>query len=774
MTDSVSCLAASESTQRLAIQIRGQVQGVGFRPFVYRLAVEWQLSGWVRNDASGVAIEAQGATSDLQSFLTALRQPPPLARIDALQTATAPVCADEMSFVIHASRAGPARTEIAPDTAVCNDCLAELFDPADRRYRYAFINCTHCGPRYTITRAIPYDRPNTSMAGFPLCPDCAREYHDPADRRFHAQPVACPVCGPHLSLRDAQGHQLAVSDVITATLEQVQNGAIVAIKGLGGFHLACDAHNAAAVARLRQRKQREAKPFAVMATNLASLTPWVESSADEWQLLATPERPIVLVDKQPGAAAKLAGIAPGVNRIGAMLPYTPLHYLLFHQAAGRPEGCGWLQQPWPLLLVMTSANPGGEPLVIDDDEAIERLAGIADAFLTHNRPIVARCDDSVLYWHGQAPAFIRRARGYAPRRINLPAAGPSVLACGGWLKNTICLTRDAQAYLSPHIGDLDNAAACRALDEMAERLLDTLRIVPERVACDLHPDFYSSRFAAMFAAEGSLPLIPVQHHHAHIAAIAAEHRLQRPLLGLALDGVGLGEDGGNWGGELLWVDGPAYRRLGHLLLLPLPGGDRAAREPWRMAAAALHTLGRGSEIPRRFPGPLAEAVRGLLERGSHCPLTSSAGRVFDAAAALLGLRQTSDYEGQAAMELETLAATYGPVEPLAEGYRLTTEGHLDLLPLLAWLADNPADPQHGAALFHATLALALADWVTQAALREQVTDVALGGGCFLNHLLSVQLRERLEQNGLTVYEARQAPPNDGGLSLGQAWIALLP
>ncbi|MCC9000039.1 MAG: carbamoyltransferase HypF, partial [Candidatus Contendobacter sp.] len=696
----------------------------------------------------------------------------PLARIDAMQTTALPVCADETGFVIHASHAGSARTEIAPDTAVCHDCLAELFDRADRRYRYAFINCTHCGPRYTITRAIPYDRPNTSMAGFPLCPDCAREYHDPADRRFHAQPVACPACGPRLTLHDAQGHPLAVTDVIAAALEQLQNGAIVAIKGLGGFHLACDARNAATVARLRERKQREAKPFAVMAANLASLASWVECNMDEQRLLETPGRPIVLVDKQPGAVAELAGVAPGVNRLGVVLPYTPLHYLLFHQAVGRPDGCGWLQHPCPLLLVMTSANPGGEPLVIDDDEAIERLAGIADGFLTHDRPIVARCDDSVLYWQGRAPTFIRRARGYAPRHIALPAAGPSVLACGGWLKNTLCLTRDAQAYLSPHIGDLDNAAACRALEEMAERLLDTLRIVPERVACDLHPDFYSSRFAANFATERGLPCLPVQHHHAHIAAIAAEHGLQRPLLGLALDGVGLGDNGGHWGGELLWVDGSAYRRLGHLTLLPLPGGDRTAREPWRMAAAVLHTLGRGYEIPRRFPGPLAEAIRGLLERGFHCPLTSSAGRVFDAAAALLGVRQTSDYEGQAAMELEALAAIYGPTEPLCEGYRLTPESNLDLLPLLAWLVDHSADSAYGAALFHATLAVALADWATHAAVQNAVSDIALGGGCFLNRLLSVQVRNRLEQNGLRVHEARQAPPNDGGLSLGQAWIAL--
>ncbi len=759
---------------RLAIRICGQVQGVGFRPFVYRLAHELKLGGWVRNDAAGVAIEAQGPATVLERFLVALRQPPPLARIDELRTTTLPARAGEAGFVIHTSHAGPVLAEITPDAAVCTACLAELFDPADRRYRYPFINCTHCGPRYTITRAIPYDRPNTSMAGFPLCPDCAREYHDPVDRRFHAQPVACPVCGPHLSLRDAEGNPLTVADAIAATLEQLRNGAIVALKGLGGFHLACDARNAAAVARLRQRKQREAKPFAVMAANLASLNPWVECSEGERRLLEAPERPIVLLRQRTGIDTELPGIAPGMDRLGVLLPYTPLHYLLFHEAAGRPDGCNWLAQPWPLLLVMTSANPGGEPLVIADEEAFARLAGIADGFLTHDRAIVARCDDSVLLVRPTGTTFVRRARGYVPRRIALPTAGPSVLACGGWLKNTVCLTRDAQAYLSPHIGDLDNAAACYALQEMVERLLGALRIVPERVACDRHPDFFSSRFAAAFAAERGLPGVTVQHHHAHIAAIAAEHGLNQPVLGLALDGVGLGDDGGSWGGELLRVDGAQYRRLGHLRPLPLPGGDRAAREPWRMAAAVLHALGRGEDIPRRFPGPLAEPVRRLLAQGeqAHCPLTSSAGRLFDAAAALLGLRGISDYEGQAAMELEALAAAYGPAEPLAAGYHLMVNDQLDLLPLLAWLADHAAEPGLGAARFHATLALALADWVTQAAQREAVTDIALGGGCFLNRLLSIQVQSRLERNGLRVYEAHQAPPNDGGLSLGQAWVAM--
>lgn len=769
-TDAVG--GSAEGMARLAVQIRGQVQGVGFRPFVYRLAGEFDLCGWVRNDAAGVAIEAQGSADHLEQFLAALQQPPPLARIDELRTAVLPTCGDENGFFILVSQEGSAHADVTPDVAVCQSCLAELFDTADRRYRYPFINCTHCGPRYTITRWIPYDRPNTSMAGFPLCSKCVREYRDSADRRFHAQPIACPVCGPRLTLRDAQGHPLAVPDVIAATLARLRVGMIVAIKGLGGFHLACDARDTAVVARLRQRKQREAKPLAVMAANFASLASWVEGSEEERQLLESPERPIVLLDKRLGRDAQLIGVAPGVDRLGVMLPYTPLHYLLFYEAAGRPDGCDWLQKAWPLLLVMTSANPSGEPLVIDDAEAIIRLAGIADAFLTHDRPIVARCDDSVLHWSGSAPAFVRRARGYAPRRILLPAAGSSVLACGGSLKNTICLTRDDQAYLSPHIGDLDNAAACAALEEMVERLLEVLRINPERVAHDRHPDFYSSRFAAAFAAKRDLPCWPVQHHHAHIAAIAAEHGLRQPLLGLALDGVGLGDDGALWGGELLWVDGPACRRLGGFTPLPLPGGDRAAREPWRMAAAVLHRLGRGEEISRRFPGPLAKSVQGLLERNLCCPLTSSAGRLFDAAAALLGLRRFSAYEGQAAMELESLAAASRTVEPLFDGYRLMANGQLDLLPLLSWLADYSADPSHGAALFQATLVAALTDWVTRAAIQKAVNGIALGGGCFLNRYLSIQLRNRLEQNGLCVYEARQAPPNDGGLSLGQAWIAL--
>jgi len=772
----------TDHDRRLAIRIRGQVQGVGFRPFVYRLALHHGLSGFVRNDGTGVEIEVQGTLEQLNGFQQGLRQPPPLARIERLQVEDRQPLAKERSFKIAASSRGPAVAEITPDSAICPACLAELFDPHDRRYRYPFINCTDCGPRYTITAALPYDRPNTSMAGFALCPLCAREYSDPGNRRFHAQPNACPVCGPRLTLRNADGEPAAVDDVAAAALERLQSGEILAIKGLGGFHLACDARNAATVARLRLRKQREAKPFAVMAANRISLANWVEGHDAEWQLLETSQRPIVLMRQRmdfphpPGErlAAKiktaeagyLPGIASGLAHLGVMLPYTPLHYLLFHEAASRPAGMAWLEQLQELLLVMTSANPGGEPLVTGNEEAVKRLRGIADGFVTHDRAILVRCDDSVM----TDRTFIRRARGYTPQVIRLPEAGPPVLALGGYLKNTVCLTRDDRAYLSPHIGSLDNAATCRALEETVAHLQDILRIVPERVACDLHPDFYSSRLAARYAAERELPCIAVQHHHAHIAAVVAEHGLQEPVLGLALDGVGLGSDGGIWGGELLRVDGANFERLGHFSPLLLPGGDRAAREPWRLAVAVLHRLGRHEDIDRRFGGR-ASFIQQMLEQRIHIPETSSAGRLFDAAAAILGIGEINAYEGQAAMELEALAHRYGHISPLADGFQLNDDGGLDLLPLLARLADE-TDANTGAALFHATLALALSTWLEWARSISGLRRVALGGGCFLNRLLTRQLQTRLEATGWSVFAAQQAPPNDGGLSLGQAWVAM--
>ena len=764
---------STDSVARIGIRVRGAVQGVGFRPFVYRLARELALSGWVNNDGAGVVIEVQGAAIEIDRFVQRLSDDAPrLARVESVETHEQSLRPAATDFAIVESKDGPITTAVPADAAVCEDCLRELFQPHDRRYRYPFINCTQCGPRYTITRALPYDRAQTSMSGFAQCPACLAEYTSPDHRRFHAEPNACPACGPRLALVDAAGQTVA-GDPIAATLARLLAGEIVAIKGLGGFHLACNAGNARAVARLRSRKHREEKPFAVMIANAASAQTWATCGAGERVLLESPERPIVLLRKSPGADAALAGIAPGLAWLGVMLPYTPLQYLIFHEAAGRPSGTAWLREVSDLVLVMTSANPGGEPLVTGNDEALVRLAGIADAVLLHDRDIVARCDDSVVRLGAtKAPQFIRRARGHTPRPVKLARAGPSVLATGAYLKNTVCVTRGDEAFLSPHIGDLDNATTCEALLEAVDHLCAVLDVTPDAVAHDLHPDFFSTRFAASFAEEHGLPAVPVQHHHAHIAAVAAEHRYTAPLLGLALDGVGLGDDGAAWGGELMWVDGAKWRRLGHLGELKLPGGDRAAREPWRMAASALHGLGRGAEISARFASQLAApAVAGMLERNLNCPSTSSMGRLFDAAAGLLGARAVMAFEGQAAMLLEGLADRHGAVAPAGQLFGIDDDGTLDLAPLVARIADE-RDAGYGAALFHATLIAALAAWVARAADSTGLRAVALGGGCFLNAILSTGLAQALVARGFTVLEARQAPPNDGGLALGQAWVAM--
>jgi hydrogenase maturation protein HypF len=764
--------AAEPPLIRRSVRVRGQVQGVGFRPFVYRLATDLALSGRVLNDGAGVQIEVQGAAAELDRFVERLaREAPRLARIDAVEAQAAPLRADEHAFTIDASAGGPVTTGVTPDAAPCPDCITELCDPANRRWRYAFTNCTHCGPRYTITRALPYDRPNTSMARFRQCPACQREYDNPLDRRFHAQPNACPACGPRLALLLPDGTPLDVADPLAEAVVRLMAGAVVAIKGAGGFQLACDARNGAAVAALRARKAREEKPFAVMVASVTACSGLVRFDAAERALLQSPERPIVLLDRLPGIDALLPGVAPGMTTLGVMLPATPLHLLLFHEAAGRPAGSGWLEAPQPLVLVMTSANPGGEPLVTDNAEAVARLGGIADLLLLHDRDVLIRCDDSVVRAAAAAaPAFIRRARGYTPAPIRLASAGPSVLAVGAYLKNAVCLTRGDEAYLSQHIGSLDNAPTCRALDEIVDHLCAVLEIAPQAVVHDLHPDFYSTRFAARLAHRLAVPLLGVQHHHAHIAAVAAEHGHTGPLLGLALDGVGLGSDGAAWGGELLRVHGGAFERLGHLGEIALPGGDRAAREPWRMAAAALHALGRGGEIAARFDLPAAATVQQMLARDINCPRTSSMGRWFDAAAGLLGVRAVQGFEGQAPMLLEGLA-TGCSVQPLADGFRLNGST-LDLLPLLAQLADE-RDAARGAARFHATLVEAITAWCLQLASAQRLRTIAFGGGCFNNRLLSSGLRQRLAAAGLTVLEARQAPPNDGGLALGQAAIGRL-
>lgn len=771
-------------------RVRGLVQGVGFRPQVWRVATELGLSGWVRNDGDGVTAAVNG--ENWPKFGQRLRETAPrLARIDSLSDEA---CATELpasGFVILDSEGGTVRTAIGPDAAICPECIADICNPDSRRWRYAFTTCTHCGPRYTVSHGIPYDRARTSMAGFPLCPACAGEYTDlphgeslqgAVDRRFHAETTACPACGPKLSLRDAAGQALP-GDPIAETLRLLRAGRIVAIKGLGGFHLACDARNPAAVAELRQRKQREAKPFAVMGLNEAAFAGLARIGDGERALLRSIAAPIVLCAKDPAGAKALPGVAPGLAWLGVMLPATPVHLLLWHEAAGRPAGTDWLDAASDLLLVMTSANPHGEPLVIDNDEALERLAGIADAFLCHDREIVIRCDDSVVRATPQGPAFIRRARGHVPVPIALADDGPTVLALGGYLKNTVCVMKGREAWLSQHIGGLDNVAAIGFLEETVAHLLAILDVRPDIIAHDLHPDYPSTHLAQRLADAWGVPALAFAHHAAHLAAICAEQGVIEPVIGLALDGVGLGADGGAWGGELLALNGSECKRLGHLRPLALPGGDRAAREPWRIGVSALHQAGEAASVASweraRWPGRDAAHLLDLLARNLRCPLTSSLGRHFDAAAGLLGVCDVMQYEGQAAMLLEGLAAAHGLAAPLAAGWRLLPGGVLDLSPLWSHLRDC-ADPAAGAACFHATLAAALADWVALAPpgdlLRGTVNPkngqkLLIGGGCAMNAVLMAALRSRLTAAGFSVLEAWQAPPNDGGLALGQAWLA---
>jgi hydrogenase maturation protein HypF len=737
--------------RRLRIRVRGQVQGVGFRPQVHALALRFGLTGWVRNDAEGVLIEGQG--DETAAFLEALTaEVPPLARIDAVETVERPALMEETGFAIRASDAsGAVATGVAADAAVCPACLAELFDPTDRRHRYAFLNCAHCGPRFTITRRLPYDRPQTALAGFPLCPACAAEYADPTDRRFHAQPTACPVCGPRLS------HPPEV------ILDHLHAGRIVALKGLGGFHLVCDATQADTVERLRRVKQRNGKPFALMVANAASAARFVVLSAEERALLTGHARPILLARRRDDGPALAPGVAPDLAWLGVMLPYTPLHHLLFHEAAGQPAGTGWLEEPQDLALVMTSANPGGEPLVIDNHEARARLEGVADVIVDHDRPIIVRADDSVVRWLAGAPAVLRRGRGRVPEPIRLAHPVPSILAVGGHLKTAICVTRGNEAFLSQHVGDLDNAATIGFFEETVDHLLRLLGVEPVVVAHDGHPDFHSTRFAERFG----LPTMAVQHHHAHLAAVLAEHRVMEPTLGLALDGFGLGAGGESWGGELLRVEGGGFVRLGRLARLAQPGGDVAARQPWRMAAAALARMGRADEISARFAayGP-ADGVRRMIERGINAPLTSSCGRWFDAACGILGVRPLAGFEGEAPMVLESLVRR----PRVVEGVWSVREGVLDLTPLLERLL-LAADATEGAELFHGTLAAALIDWALPALPARGERRIALSGGCLMNGVLAAGLVEGFAAAGVQALLPRQAPANDGGLALGQAWAA---
>jgi hydrogenase maturation protein HypF len=736
---------------RIRLRVRGLVQGVGFRPHVWRLASRHALTGFVLNDQDGVLIEAQAPhEAAIAGFIAALTaEAPSLARIDAVEPEWCAPLAGETAFAIRDSeQRGPARTAITADVAICPDCLAELFDPADRRYLYPFITCTHCGPRFTVTRSLPYDRATTSLAPFPLCTACAAEYTDPADRRFHAETTCCPACGPHLAMPRAE---------IGARLHA---GEIVALKGLGGFHLVCDARRDDVVGRLRARKRRDGKPFAVMVTNLATARRFAALDEPSARLLEHRARPIVVAPLDD--ALRLApGVSNGLPTVGLFLPYTPLHWLVLWELLGRPAGRDWMTGANAVALVATSANLSGEPIVIDGSD--ERLGDVADAVADHDRAIVSRADDSVLRVVDGAPAFLRRARGFTPEPIRLARELPCVAALGAELKATATIIRGREAFVSQHVGDLDTASAVAFLEETYAHMRAILAVEPAAIACDLHPDFATTRLAERLGP----PVIPVQHHHAHVAALAAEHHVEGPLLGLSLDGFGLGTDGGAWGGELLRMDGIHFTRIGHLAPLPAPGGDRAAREPWRMAAAALHALGRADEIETRFADqPLARSVRDLLARGIACEPTSSAGRLFDAAAGLLGLSRRQAFEGEAAMRLEGLASA---PTVLAEGWRIDV-GVIDFLPLLARLADGIA-PVDGAALLHGTLIAGLVDWAAAAARAHHLDHMALSGGCFLNKVLSEGVAAGVRRHGLTPLIARAVPPNDGGLSLGQAFVA---
>lgn len=736
-------------SERLRIEVRGAVQGVGFRPFVWGLARDLGLAGWARNDEGGVTIEVEGAQT--AAFLTHLEtRCPPLARIDAIDIVPLATQGDTGFELRESVKGGSIKTVIGPDAATCQDCLDDIFDPGNRRHGYAFTNCTHCGPRYTITRALPYDRAQTSMAGFQQCPQCQTEYDTPEDRRFHAQPNACPKCGPQLS------HN------VDEILEALEAGKIVALKGLGGFHLAVDARNDAAVKRLRALKQRDAKPFAIMVSGLASARTLADVSWQEARALEDRARPVVICQAAPSHLSE--AVSNALPSVGLMLPYTPLHYLLFHASAGKPVGTQWLKDPQALALVMTSANLSGEPLVTDNGQARQALAQIADMIVTHNRDIECRADDSVVRVIDGAPRYIRRARGAAPEPIALAKELPPTLAVGGHLKNTLCLTRGKEAFFSQHIGDLDSLSTYAFFEETLEHLIQILDVKPERIACDLHPDFLATRFAR----DSGLPLVPVQHHHAHVAAVLAEHHIQGPCLGLALDGFGLGHADESWGGELVLADGVTFKRLGHLLPLAQPGGDAAARAPWRMAASALHAMGEGDRIASYFAEePGAPMIAAMLEKQINSPLSSSAGRLFDAACGLLNVLPNASFEGEAPMHLEGLVTA---PNVLTGGWALTKHGVLDFRPLLRALMR--CDKHAGANVFHGTLIAAFSAWIGACINTEGLPRrVALSGGCFQNKVLAEGLISTLTAQGIKAYLPKAAPCNDGGISLGQAWIA---
>jgi hydrogenase maturation protein HypF len=739
---------------RVRARVEGTVQGVGFRPYVYGLARQLGLGGYVLNDARGVLLEVEAEAAAVERFLARLAaEAPPLASIERVRTEPA-VPLGETAFAIRPSPAGGEPVAaVTPDSATCAACLRELFDPADRRYRYPFVNCTDCGPRFTIVRDVPYDRPRTTMAGFTMCGLCRAEYEDPADRRFHAQPNACPACGPAVRLLGAGLGD--ARDAVAAAARELLAGAIVAVKGLGGYHLACRAADEDAVAALRARKHREDKPFALMAGDVAAAETLVELGPGDLERLTSPARPIVVAPRRPGAPVA-AAVAPRCADLGVMLPYAPLHHLLLADA-GEP-------------LVLTSGNVSDEPIAYRDGDARERLAGIADRFLVHDRPIETRTDDSVVRSTG---ILVRRSRGYVPATLPLTTGRP-LLACGGDLKAAFCVAKRGRAWVSHHIGDLTDYGTLRAYAEGVAHFERLFAVTPELVAHDLHPDYRSTAYALERAG---VEHVAVQHHHAHLAACLAEHGEPGPAVGAILDGAGYGPDGTVWGGELLVGGAEGFRRAGQLWPVRLPGGDRAAREPWRMACAWLHAADEGA-VPPALAAAVDperwEAVSGLVRTGLAAPETTSAGRLFDAVAALLGVRFEATFEGQAAMELEALADRRErgclPLDVAEHGDALVLDARETVRAVATGLGAGVA-VEVLAARFHEGLARALADACSQVATGEGIDAVVLSGGVFQNRRLLTRTAERLAGAGLRVLRPVRLPANDGGLAYGQAAVA---
>ncbi|MDY6917545.1 MAG: carbamoyltransferase HypF [Chloroflexota bacterium] len=759
-------MTTAHATKLLRISVRGVVQGVGFRPFVYQLAGKHDLKGWVLNSSGDVRIEVEGAQKALDRFVRELREcAPPLARIEAVSAESgAPV--GYRDFEIRHSLAEEGKYQlVSPDIATCDACRRELLSPEDRRYRYPFTNCTNCGPRFTIIEDIPYDRPNTTMRQFIMCPDCQREYDDPQDRRFHAQPNACPVCGPSLQLTDGDGNPVPCDDVIAAASELLKGGKVLAVKGLGGFHLACDATSDEAVRLLRARKRRPYKPLAIMLDTMESVGKHCVVSTEEEKLFTSPQCPIVLVRWKEDSPVSRE-VAPGLRHLGVMLPYTPLHHVLLRETG--------------LPLVMTSGNISEEPIAKDNDEALRRLRGIADFFVLHNRDIHARYDDSVAIVEMGRPCLTRRARGYAPYPVHLGFKARQVLACGAELKNTFCITKDNYAFVSQHIGDMENLETLEHFEDTIGLYKRLFRLEPEALAHDLHPEYLSTKYAK--ERPGGLPLIGVQHHHAHVVSCMVENGVDQPVIGVALDGTGYGSDGTIWGGEFLVADYRRFERVGHLEYVPMPGGAAAVQRPYRMAFSYLHTLLGDVAVDelaflRDIDEQEKEIMRRQIERKVNSPLTSSCGRLFDGVSALLGVRGTVDYEAQAAVELEmaALEETDG-TEPYP--YGISEEGGVRIVRLRdmfeAIVRDVGRLPVGVISLrFHHTVARMVAEMCHSISRERDLRRVALSGGVLQNRLLLRLAVDALQRDGFEVLTHSQVPTNDGGISLGQAVIASL-